>query len=114
MTAAFVERVTPDQIPASNEEPVTTFVKRNQPGYLARVAVGALGAASFRRTLRQFDENRRNGLRLAHILEVLGVLAAENAYASPCRWCGTMATACCCQAGAPSTPRTGAPSRARR
>jgi type IV secretion system protein VirD4 len=78
LAAAFVEQVTPDQVPEGDEEPVTTFLRRNERDYLARAAVGAIGGASFRRTLRELSESERHAVRLAHILEVLGVMSAQD------------------------------------
>lgn len=78
MAAAFVAQLTPDQIPDGDEEPVTAFFKRNERDYLARAAVGALGAASFRRTLRELAESERNALRMAFMLEAIGVLTAQE------------------------------------
>jgi len=78
LSAAFIEQVTPAQVPEDDEEPLTDWVKQNERDFLRRAAVGALGGASMTRTLREFSESERNALRLAHVMEALGALSPRE------------------------------------
>ena len=78
MAAGFVQQLASSEIPEAQEEPVSAWFKQNSRDFLANAAVGAIGGAVMRRTLREFSESERNALRLAHILEALGVLSSRE------------------------------------
>jgi type IV secretion system protein VirD4 len=57
-------------------EPVEDFLAQQQVSYLRNAAPGAVFAARFTRTLRDFSDAERAALRLAEILAVLGYVTA--------------------------------------
>lgn len=78
MAAGFVQQLLSAELPEGQEEPISAWFKQNSRDYLSRAAVGAIGGATITRTLREFSESERNALRLAYILETLGVLAPRE------------------------------------
>lgn len=75
IAAGFVDQLASTQLKEADEEPISAWFKQNSRDFLTRAAVGAIGGATMTRTLREFAENERNTLRMAYLLESLGVMS---------------------------------------
>lgn len=75
IAAGFVHQLASTQLKEADEEPISAWFKQNSRDFLTRAAVGAIGGATMTRTLREFAENERNTLRMAYLLESIGVMS---------------------------------------